>query len=81
MPVVLPGDILSLPSTSSSAAIRLGPGLVYPSETARTAAPTQLLVTRGGVVGKVDEKGKGKEKRGEGWWVEGPVGRVSVCPW
>ncbi|CAO1622467.1 unnamed protein product [Parajaminaea phylloscopi] len=73
MPIVLPGDIAQLPSSSSTAAsIRLGPGLLYPSEAAKAAKSLTLLATHAGPIGKVDEKGKGKERSGrqEGWWVE-----------
>lgn len=88
MPVALPGDVLCLPAASSSSSIRLGPGLVYPSAEAKEAASSpsssrrQLLVTRGGLVGKIDEKSKGKEReRGnsgrQGWWIEGSGKRVS----
>lgn len=80
MPIVLPGDIVQLPSSSASAgSIRLGPGLLYPSEEAKASSSLSLLATHAGAIGKVDEKGKGKERaaRQEGWWVEQNSRRVS----
>lgn len=80
MPIVLPGDIVQLPESSYAAnSIRLGPGLLYPSEAAKAAGSLALLATHAGVVGKVNVKGKSKQRgtNQEGWWVEINTRRVS----
>lgn len=83
MPVVLPGDVVRLPQSSSSSAIRLGPGLLYPNEESRTSQSGLLLATRAGVLGKVNEKGKARDvggattRKAQGWWIESRSRRVS----
>jgi exosome complex component RRP40 len=77
--LVLPGESLSLPSSSS---LTLGPGIVASvsrtevsvlSPHAESSTAPRLVATKMGILGS----GKGKEK-GEMMWVEGRSKRVSL---
>lgn len=97
MPVTLPGDVLSLPSTSSSSthsaasssAIKLGPGLLWPSEAVKNepngAVRRPVLATKAGLIGAINSSagrdGAASEKKGkQGWWIESVGGSVSASP-
>lgn len=73
--LVLPGDTVTLPSTS---AITLGPGISASSSRVTldgsTPAPS-YIATRAGLLGST----KGKEK-GRQLWVDGSSKRVSLTP-
>ena len=79
MSLVLPGDTVPLPSSSS---LTLGPGLR--ASTSRSIDPLDepeydedqsIVATRLGLMGSAKDKGKGKAA-GERIWVEGTSKRV-----
>ncbi|EPQ29251.1 uncharacterized protein PFL1_03006 [Pseudozyma flocculosa PF-1] len=90
MTVVLPGDTISLASTSTlplgggggggGGAIKLGPGLL-PSP---TSPHTALTAIRPGALGHLSSAGSGsgigKSRSSEGWWVETNTTRYVPAP-
>ncbi|CAO1632780.1 unnamed protein product [Sympodiomycopsis kandeliae] len=99
MTVTLPGDVLSLPSSpsgsastsihkaSASSAIKLGPGLLWPSRSAKEDTDDgnkSLLVTKSGIVGAINvssnSESSSSKKGKQGWWIENVGGGGSYTP-
>lgn len=71
MTYTLPGDRAVIPSASSDAPVRLGPGLLQSADT------DALHVTRAGVLAQVGS-GSGPGTKAGGWWIDTNSKRVSA---
>jgi hypothetical protein len=76
MPVILPGDAIPSSSTTSSAYLKLGPGLKSSSNVGTNVngkgkeRAEEVVAMRAGLLGHLEEGESDK------WWVEGQMKRV-----